>query len=595
MFQFEWADLNNNNDNQTIPNNLYQDLDLNSEVMLVEWEEHCLECAPPLCYITCSNYLERNDLKCRLMKFGIIPHFDSNSGLPCAQVFFRKWAKLETIYLSHYYIKFKNLRYFYLVNKYILNLINFLYKYFPFLKFDKKKRLNGIYSHTKRLLFSYLNNRKRFSYTLEDEILFKFSCYSYSQKFNLIFESGNVKFSFAITPGYNSFEYRFGNRFINEINKGFRIYPENDFNANLFLGICDFVKVKRLKTSSLTLPKVVVWDLDNTLWDGVLIEDGPQNIRIRPEIIETIKILDSKGIINSIISKNNFEEVYEVLKSNEIEPFFVFPKVNWNPKSENFRLLIKELNLLPSAFYFIDDNVFERQEVISQFPEISCFDQYAFPGLLSDSVFDINPTDEGTKRRASYKAEENRVIEKQKFSDNYIDFLINCKIEFELSKPITDIEISRAFELISRTNQLNLSGVKISNTDFHKSLLDSELSHFIFKVKDKFGDYGIVGYLTVRFRGVNQNLIIENLVISCRVAEKKIENACIWAISDVFKLTGDSKIVANYSNTSKNKPIFNSMLEMGFQFNESILSLNRSDLLNPTHIININTLDNDNN
>jgi len=589
MFQFEWADLNYKFLQKT-NHNLFQNVDIDSEIMLVEWEEHCFECAPPLCYETCSNFLSRQDLKCRLLNYGIIPISNDFSVLPYASVFFRKWAKLETIYISHYFIKNKNLKYIYFLNKYILNTIKILYKFFPFLDLDKKKRLNGFYSHLKRLIFSYLNKKLSSSYTSDFDLSFKFSCYSYSENFNLIFESGDVKFSFLISPGYNYHEYKFD--FYNHFNKGFKIFPENDFNANLTIGICDFFRTKKKNTTKLTLPKVVVWDLDNTLWEGVLIEDGENKIKFRTDIIDTIKTLDSKGIINSIISKNNYDEVSKVLKSKDLFSYFVFPKINWNTKSENFRILIKEFNILPNAFYFIDDNIFERQEVLSQFPEISCFDQYAFPELLRNPIFDISPTDDALKRRQSYKAEENRLIEKNNFTNNYIDFLINCKIDLLLSIPNSEDEISRAFELISRTNQLNLSGNKLSINEFQAVLDNPSLSHFIFRVKDKFGDYGIVGYLTTSFNSISHNktktLYIENLVISCRVAEKKIENASIWALKNFYNLKPTDKIIANYLDTKKNIPIFNSMLEMGFKYENSLLILNIEELFDPNLIININ-------
>jgi FkbH-like protein len=594
MFQFEWADLTYNDIQKKLTQNLFQNIDIDSEIMLIEWEEHCFECAPPLCYETCSNYLSRQDLKCRLLKYGIISLSNNYSVLPYASVFFRKWAKLETIYLSHFFIKYRNLKYIYFLNKYILNTINILYKYIPFLNLDKKKRLNGFYSHLKRLMFSFLNKRLSSSYTSDYDLFFKFSCYSYSEKFDLIFESGNMKFSFTISPGYNYHEYKFDLN--NHFNNGFKIFPENNFNANLTIGLCDFIKTKKKVISKLTLPKVVVWDLDNTLWEGVLIEDGENKIKFRQNIIETIKKLDSIGIVNSIISKNNYDEVSEVLKRENLLSYFVFPKINWNTKSENFKILIKEFNILPNAFYFVDDNIFERQEVLSQFPEISCFDQYAFPELLSNPIFNISPTEDALNRRQSYKAEESRMIEKNNFTNNYINFLINCKIDLFLSKPITDDEIARAFELISRTNQLNLSGNKLTLNDFNASLENPYFSHFIFRVKDKFGDYGIVGYLSTCFKSISDNniqtLIVENLVISCRVAEKKIENACIFALKNFYNLRPNDKIIANYLDTKKNKPIFNSMLEMGFKYDNSSLILNIGDLYDPNFIIKINILDN---
>jgi FkbH-like protein len=118
--------------------------------------------------------------------------------------------------------------------------------------------------------------------------------------------------------------------------------------------------------------KCIVWDLDNTLWNGVLLEDG--DVTVRPAVVERIHELDRKGVLHSIASKNDRDAAMEKLRALGLEEMFLHPQINWNPKSDSIRHLAKALNLGLDAFAFVDDQEFERAEVAHGVPEVTCVD-----------------------------------------------------------------------------------------------------------------------------------------------------------------------------------------------------------------------------
>lgn len=149
----------------------------------------------------------------------------------------------------------------------------------------------------------------------------------------------------------------------------------------LYFGLIDFVKEHRVPTMSDNksqgeLPaargagiKCLVWDLDNTLWQGILIEDGPQKVRVRTEVVDIIKEADERGILNSIASKNNHEEAMSVLRAYGLEEFFLYPQIRWQPKSKSLLEIARLLNIGVDSLALVDDQVFEREEVRSVLPD----------------------------------------------------------------------------------------------------------------------------------------------------------------------------------------------------------------------------------
>lgn len=581
MFEFEWS-ITKQKD-QYLNTNLHQDnlISKKSQLMLIEWQEHCHECSPPLCYSSCKNYLKRKDNRCQLIKNGISPvkiHDENNNTVFGAKLLFRKWSKLET-YTGSFFTSKKNITKIIYLNFLILKVIKLIYEKIPFLDFKNKKFLNAIYTTLKSnilLNFRMKTNLQKFNY------YFVFKCDSLNSKgYNFIFESDQVKFAIPVKTGLNTFKKKINPE---KLGRKIKFFPENDFNADVTISYLEIIRNIKKDIIFKKEPKVVVWDLDNTLWDGVLIEDGSENIKINNNIIKSIIKLESLGIVNSIISKNDHKNAWSIIKKYDLDKYFVFPKINWNPKSQNMQELIKDINVNPDTFIFVDDNPFERAEVQLAFPEIVCVDENDFPSLLANKIFDMNVTNATRNRTNSYKSEEIRKKESETFNSFEI-FLESCNLEMKVTELLNKTDVQRAFELLNRTNQLNLSATRYNEREFKILLNDKGTTNLIFRVNDKFGDYGIVGFISYKKNKRKDIMVLKilNFVMSCRVMKKYIENALVNNLIERESLRQNDIIIADYKKTERNSPILESFIEVGFKKENDIVSLNINDLIfNPS-------------
>lgn len=567
MFQIEWG-LFYLNETNNLSNFLFKDRSLinnHSKRMLLSWSEHCLECAPPLCYQNCTKYLIRNDSKCRNLKFGMVPLKNDCSYFDYGVLIeFRDWAKIETlitgIYLSKVlYCNFDRL------NAFNLRLIDIIYKFLP-KSLTKKRRLNGAYYFLREKLLSVISKSSGNS---KCELVIV--CYSFDiSNVNYIIECGNFKNSIILKPGINSTSVSLN------VNIGslVRFFPENNINSKIF--IYDLSIIKPLKKSLYSdKVKCVVWDLDNTLWKGIFLDHG-KSVQLREEIKNTIIRLDELGILNSISSKNNFEDVRCFLEENNLWHYFLVPKINWQPKSLNIRQIAKELNIGLDSILFVDDNPFERSEVTNSLPEVEVVDEYYFPVGVNNNRFNVVVTEESKKRRELYKIEFYRKDIATNFNDDIISFLFECNLQMVIAHPQSLEDRNRAMELIQRTNQLNLSNKRYDEEEFNLLLQDQKANNFVFRVHDRFGDYGVVGFIS--FHNCSNIVHINDLVVSCRVVQKLIEKSLIAFVIDYLSLNKDSKIIAHYNKSSKNGPILLTLKEIGFkELTEAELVLKISD------------------
>ena len=299
--------------------------------------------------------------------------------------------------------------------------------------------------------------------------------------------------------------------------------------------------------------KCVIWDLDNTLWDGVLIED--KEVYVREEFISLIKRLDACGIVSSIASKNTEEQVQYKLEELGILDYFVFSKINWEPKSLNIKRIIRQMNINPDTMVFVDDNPFERLEVSQQEPRLTCIDPTELLDFVKCDRFNMVVTEDSRNRRQTYKMLENLKKEEEEWEGNIDDFLISCKIKVEIFHPSDEL-IPRCFELLQRTNQLNSSGRRLTLDEVTEIVHNKNFDAFALKSSDRFGDYGIVGFLIVDKS--KEQFIVSDFVISCRVANKKIEPTVINQLAKKY----GGNILFNYKKTTKNGPMYKVIEEL---------------------------------
>ena len=257
--------------------------------------------------------------------------------------------------------------------------------------------------------------------------------------------------------------------------------------------------------------KLVIWDLDDTFWNGTLSEGEV----IAPECnVDLIKNLTDAGIVNSICSKNDLEPVKIELNKLGVYDYFVFPSVNWESKGGRVKQLILDMQLRPANVLFLDDNHLNREEVKFFCPDIMVGGPEDIDTLISD-VSEAEKKDLSHKRLNQYRVLETKHDEKKTFVSNEA-FLYSSNIKLKIHNNCEN-EVSRIHDLILRANQLNFTKIRSSVDELRETILDSNITCGYVDVSDKFGDYGIVGFYAIK----NNKLI--HFVFACRTLSMGIE------------------------------------------------------------------------
>lgn len=258
--------------------------------------------------------------------------------------------------------------------------------------------------------------------------------------------------------------------------------------------------------------KVVLWDLDDTLWKGTLSEDT--EIEVIKSRINIIQELNKRGIVNSIISKNNFEKAKEKLCELGIWDCFVFPQIAFVAKGEMIKQVLKDMNLREDNACFIDDSEFNLREAVFYNPRISIIRADLCDDILKMSEFE-GKDDKELSRLKQYRQLEKK-IEAKNLSSSNETFLKSSNIRVELI-PYKIEYIDRIEELCERTNQLNFTKNRMSREQLSELLNGPNQESKVVHVTDNFGDYGIIGFYTLK----NKRLI--HFVFSCRIMSMGIE------------------------------------------------------------------------
>lgn len=258
--------------------------------------------------------------------------------------------------------------------------------------------------------------------------------------------------------------------------------------------------------------KLVIWDLDETLWNGTLSEGN-----IDTPKIELVKFLADHGVVNSISSKNNFEDAKRKLQEFGIWELFVFPTINWNPKGEAVRSIIEDCQLRAVNTVFIDDNYSNINEV-----------KFYNPGIITyvsveefEKELDITnyKLDLDHKRLKQYKLLEEKKYFRESYCSSNHEFLIQSDIRIQFIEELDTIK-DRLIEMIGRTNQLNYTKKRIRKEELEELIDNPDIENVAIQVVDKFGDYGICGFYSLDKR---HNELI-HFLFSCRIMNLGVEN-----------------------------------------------------------------------
>ena len=304
----------------------------------------------------------------------------------------------------------------------------------------------------------------------------------------------------------------------------------------------------------------MVWDLDNTMWDGILVED--EHVRLKQNVKRIIETLDQRGILSSIASKNTHEVAWRRLEELGIAEYFLVPQINWTPKSESVKTIAKRLNIGLDTLAFVDDNPFELNQVGMAVPEVSCIDVRNVDSILNDERFQGSQTADAQNRRRYYQEAIGREEKQADFGDDYMKFLEYCEIQLEVRNYHPE-DFDRVAELTQRTNQLNFSGRKYDRDQLRPILNNPDIEKYVLYCSDKFGAYGLIGFGMARHNG--EDLEIQDLMLSCRVQGKLVEHAFFSHLEWQHNLRHAVRLRVNFTETKRNQPARQVLESAGFQ------------------------------
>jgi FkbH-like protein len=327
--------------------------------------------------------------------------------------------------------------------------------------------------------------------------------------------------------------------------------------------------------------KCIVLDLDNTLWGGIVGEDGFEGIKLSPqspgtsfvEFQRVIQALHERGIILAINSRNNEDEALRVIREHPYmvlrENNFASIKINWNDKISNTKAIAEGLNIgLDSLVYFDDDPV-NRELVSSALPEVMTVDLPKDPALYAQTLMNLNVfntfsiTDEDKRRGQMYIEERNRTQLENSVS-NLDDFLSQLEIKIDITEADKST-IPRISQLVLKTNQFNLTTKRFQEEEILKFSQDRNMLVGCAQTADKFGDNGITGVFIVKKNPAYSEWNIETFLLSCRVMGRRIEDGIMQYILNEARKEGIKKVKGRYIPTSKNKPCENFLPRSGFK------------------------------
>lgn len=305
-----------------------------------------------------------------------------------------------------------------------------------------------------------------------------------------------------------------------------------------------------------TTVKCLVWDLDNTLWQGTLL-DG-DDVQITEDIRQVIAELDRRGILQAVCSKNDHDHAWQRLEQLGVAEYFVLPHIGWGPKSDSVRSMAERLNFAHAAMAFVDDTRAECAEVAYHLPEVRCYDAGQLTDLLNLPEFSpATVTVDSRRRREMYQAGFRRDAEREEYKGPDEDFLRSLDLWMSVSRASED-ELSRVEELTLRTSQMNATGVHYDDATLRRLIADDEHEVLVVAMGDKFGPHGAVGLILLRRMPEVWHLKL--LATSCRVVSFGAGSVILnWLIDQAA--TAGAHLIADFRATDRNR-----MMEIAYRF-----------------------------
>jgi FkbH-like protein len=297
--------------------------------------------------------------------------------------------------------------------------------------------------------------------------------------------------------------------------------------------------------------KCLVWDLDDTLWRGTLLEDG--QVSLKENVVNVVKTLDCRGILQSIASKNDYQQAMDQLRRFELAEYFLYPQIHWNSKTSSIKTIAASINIGLDALGFIDDQVFEREAVAFSCPEVLCLNPVELDVLLDRP--ELNPrfiTEDSRQRRQMYLSD----IERQKAEEVFVGpeeaFLATLNLDLSIA-PARLEDLKRAEELTLRTNQLNTTGYTYSFDELNEFRRSARHRLLMASLVDKYGTYGKIGLVLIDC--AEREWTIKLLLMSCRVMSRGIGTILINHIMKLAKAAG-VRLRAEFMPNGRNRMMY---------------------------------------
>lgn len=348
--------------------------------------------------------------------------------------------------------------------------------------------------------------------------------------------------------------------------------------------------------------KVLAVDADNTLWGGVVAEDGVSGIQISPDhpgrafqrFQEVILKLKQRGVILVLVSRNEPDDVWEVFETHPgmvlSRSDFTSSRINWNPKSDNLRELAEELNLGLDSFVFADDDPAVRSEVSFNSPEVTVVPLSADPAGYTRALTRLWRFDSATgltaedRRRTEMMHQEQQREQSRRAHGDMHDYLRQLELRVEI-RPASEIDLPRVAQLEQKTNQFNLALRRRNLEDLKQLSRDQEI--LVVQSSDRFGDFGTIGVFVVTpVTGDTSGYNLDTLIMSCRALGRGIEQAVLSVICRGIEQKRGETLNAVYVPGPRNQPVLKFLTDAGFADqgeNQLLLDISKAPQI-PAHI-----------
>ncbi|WP_194906508.1 HAD-IIIC family phosphatase [Catenulispora rubra] len=302
--------------------------------------------------------------------------------------------------------------------------------------------------------------------------------------------------------------------------------------------------------------KCLVWDLDNTLWNGTLVEDG--QVEVDDAVRAVVEGLDARGVLQAVSSRNDHEPAWARLEELGLAEYFVAAHIDWGPKSDSVRKIAERLDFALTTMAFIDDQPAERAEVAHHLPDVRCYRADQARDLLDRPEFSPpTVTADARRRRQMYQAAAEREEHRERFDGADEDFLRSLQIEMHITEARAE-DLTRVEELTRRTSQMNATGVHYSHEALHSLLGAQDYDVLVISMADRFGPHGAVGVVLIE--KLPQVWRIKLLATSCRVVSFGAGTILLRWLTDTAARTG-AHLAADFRRTDRNR-----IMEVAYRF-----------------------------